>query len=499
MQSIPFDPALVLGNIVDDKILTSILEISKAAAPADAAQEALNALITSKRSIDMTIDELTGMGIDAKDVVAASKTLGEDISKAAVVYAQATIKSQQDIIKAKGARASVPVSTSVESPIDYNRSQIKQMPLSANSLKLDAQYFSNDENDQNSSSVATTVKGYVSETTSFLGDSNSEEAADAAQAQTASQYQKHDVAGTLVISAGCTHKDAVLLAPLVIDPDKAIRAWNATFPDDQISTDHPEKLVSSVMNAKDPGKNELKIISGATYGSSFVGMVHVLKSESTNSSQSMYSVADSMQATMKAGGWFSDIEGGFGVADTFSNDVKSLLSVQKITSHCSIITMGLIPSIKSSAVKIGVQQFAGFDAKSMGDQLAALQNATASDSDSVSASAANARTGGQMMSIQASKISSVMSSLKDLDESDNNILDINSVMTAFEDFVTQASQGNVGVPINYYVKHIPKAALAHLWVSKYYPQYLSISEDDSGRGGPAPAANAAPAAAPAAS
>ena len=50
----------------------------------------------------------------------------------------------------------------------------------------------------------------------------------------------------------------------------------------------------------------------------------------------------------------------------------------------------------------------------------------------------------------------------------------------------KALGGNIGVPINYYLKRINKAALAHLWVSKYYPQYLAISKDDSGRGGPAP-------------
>ena len=50
----------------------------------------------------------------------------------------------------------------------------------------------------------------------------------------------------------------------------------------------------------------------------------------------------------------------------------------------------------------------------------------------------------------------------------------------------KALGGNIGVPINYYLKRINKAALAHLWVSKYYPQYMAISEDDSGRGGPAP-------------
>lgn len=404
-------------------------------------------------------------------------------------YAKATIKAQKDIITAKGARASLQVSSSAESPIDYTRTQIKQMPLSSDSIKLDAQYFSNDENEQNSSSTVASIKDYVSASTSFLGTKRSFEASSAAQSQASSQYQNHDVAGTLVITAGCTHKDAVLLAPFVIDPDKAIRVWNMVFPKDQISTDNPEKLLADVMVAsQDPSKElALKLISGATYGSSFVGMVHILRTETTQSNQSMYSAAASMQATMKAGGWFADVEGGFGVSDSFSNDVKNMLSMQQITSHCSVITMGSIPSIKSNNVKIGVKEFSDFDPAKMMDKLAALQNATAKESDSVSASAAAARTGGQMVQMQASQVKSVMSGLGDIDDGQNKMLDINSLMTAFEDYVDKALAGNLGVPLNYYLKSVPKAALAHLWVSKYYPQYLAISEDDSGRGGPAPA------------
>ena len=56
----------------------------------------------------------------------------------------------------------------------------------------------------------------MSASTSFLGFSRSFEASNAAQHQASSQYQNHDVAGTLVITAGCTHKDAVLLAPFVL-------------------------------------------------------------------------------------------------------------------------------------------------------------------------------------------------------------------------------------------------------------------------------------------
>jgi hypothetical protein len=485
MQSIPFDPALVLGNLVDDTLLNAVLAVSTAAAPADSAQDALNSLILSKRSIDMTIQELTGMGVDPKDVIAASATLGADISKAAVAYAEAMIKTQQDIIKAKGARAAVPVSATMESPIDYNKTQIKQMPLSSDSIKMDAQYFSNDDNVQGAQSTAATIKDYVSASVSFLGSSRSMEAGNAAQSQVSSQYQNHDIAGTLVITAGCTHKDAVLLAPFIIDPDKAIRVWNAMFPNDTISTDHPDQLVSSVMTAKPGNNNALKLISGATYGSSFVGMVHVLNTETTESSQAMYSAAANLQATMKAGAWFADIEGGFGVSESFSNDVKRMLSMQQISSHCSVLTMGSIPSIKSNMVKIGVKQFADFDPAAMMGKLAALQNATASDMDSVSASAASARTGGQMVQMQASQVKSVMSGLGDIDDGQNKMLDINSLMSAFEDYVDKALAGNIGVPINYYLKNVPKAALAHLWVAKYFPQYLAISEDDTTPAAPA--------------
>jgi hypothetical protein len=162
--------------------------------------------------------------------------------------------------------------------------------------------------------------------------------------------------------------------------------------------------------------------------------------------------------------------------------------MQKVSSHCSMITMGLIPSVKSNQVQIGVKQFAGFDGATMMSQLATLQNATATDSDSVEASAAAARTGGTMVAITAAQVKSVMSGLADIDDGQNQMLDINSLMTAFEDYVTKvgtATTDTIGVPINYYLKTITKSQLAQLWVAKYYPQYLAIGGDDSGTTGAA--------------
>jgi hypothetical protein len=59
------------------------------------------------------------------------------------------------------------------------------------------------------------------------------------------------------------------------------------------------------------------------------------------------------------------------------------------------------------------------------------------------------------------------------------MLDINSLMTAFTDFVSKAST-NVGVPINYYLKPITANQLAQMWISKYIPgEYVTSAGDDT--------------------
>ncbi len=201
-----------------------------------------------------------------------------------------------------------------------------------------------------------------------------------------------------------------------------------------------------------------------------------------------------MQAQMETGSWFASAEGGFGVSAQFANDVKRMLSTQRISSHISLITMGLIPTIKSNEVQIGVKELADFHPAKMMDKLAILANATTSEQKTVQEGAQAARTGNQMIQIRGAEIKSVMSGLGEIDDGKNKMLDINSLMTAFEDYVNKAIAGNIGVPINYYRKSITRAQLAQMWVAKYYPnQYLTISGDDSS----SPSSNGTAAAAPA--
>ena len=476
--SIPFHPSLVLGNIVDEDRLKSLIEIAKLKAPVDAAMNDLNADIELRRTLDLTRQELINLKIDPAE-------LDEPLSKAnAAILESAKLVAKTKVDagpKVNAIRSAMPVITkSVESPIDYNRTLLKQMPLSSDSIEMDAQYFSFEENSQDSSATISKIKAFVSASTSFLGTERSVQASAQAERQVARQTENHSLSGTLIITANCTHKDAVVLAPFIIDVDKGIRVWNEVMSDKKIKIDDVRSMQEI---AKEEGTDEekrLHLLSGATYGSSFIGMVHVLKTESTKSSQDMMSTAAKLQAQMKTGDWFAKASGGFGVDASFAKDVKNLLSSQQISSHISIVAMGSIPNIKSNEVQLGVKTISNFDPAAMMGKLATLANATTSDQESVDEAAASARTGAQMLSIRGSEIQNVMSGLEKIDSGQNKMLDINSLMTAFEDYVEKALAGNIGVPINFYLKSITRAQLAQMWVAKYYPnKYLMISGDDS--------------------
>jgi hypothetical protein len=209
-------------------------------------------------------------------------------------------------------------------------------------------------------------------------------------------------------------------------------------------------------------------------------MVHMLRTESTQSSQTMTDVADSLQASFSASCFFEHESGGFGMDDDPAKDIKNLLNQQQISSHVSLVVMGTIPSIKSNELAIGVKTFADFDPDKMMGKLAILANSPDSEMKSINQSADTARTGGTMAAIQSSEVQSVMSSLGAIDDGKNKILDINSMMDALQDYVDKAAGGEIGVPVNYYLKTITKIQLAQMWAAKYFPgKYIAFSGEDS--------------------
>ena len=465
--------------------MANVVAIAKEQQPADDAEDELNSMISLKRSIDMTIQEMIEMNIDVEGILTESEEVNTGVQNAAINYAKLKISSQKAIQPMKAKMHSV--SSSVESPIDYNKSALKSLPLASDSMKMNCQYFSFDQNSQTSASHAATVASFVSDTVKMSGfygsGKESSEASASAQSQVNSQHANHSVAGTLVVTITATHKNALVWAPYIMDVDKSVRCWNALNPDDMIDPTKPDDAAKILKKANTKDDKSFNILSGVTFGSSFVAMVHVLNTTSTSSSQSMVSVAASMQETFEVGSWFASASGGFGVSSTFSNSAKNLLSQNNVTSHASIITMGIIPSIKSNTLKTAVKGFSDFSPDKAMESLAKLQGATAGANKTVGSDAKAAREGGQMISLQNSKISSVLSGVSDLDEQANKIIDTNSVMTALDDYIDRCVQGgdNLGVPINYYLKPITQSEIVEAYLNKYYPNKFTHfgSPDDS--------------------
>ncbi|KAJ8132140.1 hypothetical protein O1611_g1489 [Lasiodiplodia mahajangana] len=236
-SSIPYDPSLVLANVVDNKALQLIQQIAAAAAPADAAQNDLNALIAMRRSLDMTRNELVNLGINTKSCNDELSSLNDEITAAAEDYVKKKITAEKTI---KPLRAQIKgVNAQAESPVDYTKTQIKSMPLASDSMNMDVQYFSMDSNIESADAYASTIATFVAASTSWMGVNASKDMSNAAQKQVSSQAQKHSLSGTLVLSVSCTHKNASVLAPFVLNPDKAIGTWNRLFPSDSLDPTNP--------------------------------------------------------------------------------------------------------------------------------------------------------------------------------------------------------------------------------------------------------------------
>jgi hypothetical protein len=480
--SIPYDPSLSLGSVVHPELFAKLSEIAKAQAPIDAAQEALNSLISLKTSLDMTARELLDLGVNTDQVHNESEGVGTKISDAAVHYARTRVSQEKEIQAIKASLGKYHME--VESPVDFMRSRIKPMPLSSDSLRLDAQYFSCDENKQGATNTLASIKSFVAKETSVLGMGVSQQLSTAASSQAANQYQNHDISGTLVLTATCTHKNTELLAPFILDVDKAIRVWNTIYKNetDKIKVDDPMVLNRIFAEEGTAQEKFLHVLSGATYGSCFIGMVHIKRADSTKSNQNMDSVAAAIQEKAHLGLYFSSMNGGFGIDSSFADDIKKLLSTQAIDSHVSVVSTGVIPSIVSNQLALGVKQLAEFDGAKMVEKLATLAEATASEKNSAATAAEAARTGGKMVALQSATIKSVMTGLSAIDDGKNSVLDINSMMGGFQDYLEKATEGKAGAPINFFVKNISRAQLAQMWVAKYYPgKYLAVSGDDSGK------------------
>jgi hypothetical protein len=460
--SIPYNhPSLVLGNVADTRVLDILKQVDSCQSKIDAAQDKLNSFITLKRSIGMTINELVDLDVDITDIIAKQNELDGSISQSAADYLSIRIENEHQIQALREQLSDLEIQDSLESPIDLGSSAIKKMPLSAESLKLDSQYFSFGSNIQDD--TLANIQKFVRSGTSNLGN-KSEDVVNEVSSQLQSQFQNHQLMGTLIITASCTHSNISVFQPLVIDPDKAVSCWNSLFgKDDKIDTTSLAEN-GAPENSDTDSANALTMITGATYGSSFVGMIHIVNSDQ-KSSGDLSSMVDQMDEKMKVGGWLVNATGGFGVDESIFEEVKAFLSSQSVSSHISLVTMGATPSISSNSLKLSVSKLSEVDPGT----IAVITEKNNPVRSTVSSEAVDARNEAKMINIQNARIESVMKTMGKIDHESNKVIDINSLMQAFENYLAsiKATDKTIGVPISFYLKKLTKQEITNLWTNKY--------------------------------
>lgn len=459
--TIPYNhPSLVLGHVADTRVMKKLQQMARLQFVTEAAQEKLNALVQMKRGMTMTMSELRGMGVDLKEMEAKLKEIDAGIGSAAneymTVYLQnetalATLKSE--LANEAGDRMDTP-----ESPIDFEASTLTKQPLSAESLKLDSQYFSMESNLQGD--VIANIETFVRDAAGEGGG----QVAKAVSAQVVNQNRNHHVCGTLIIVANCTHRNAGLLSPLVIDPDKAIKAWNQTH-------ETSRRIVSpeSEVPGREGGDEEegMTLITGAAYASSFVGMVHILQA-GTEQTGTFDKLKEQLEQKLRIGGWLSNVSGGVGVDPAMLEEVKGFLSTQSVSTHISVVTMGVAPSIKSNTLKMGVKQLAEVD----DSKLQRILNPPKTEISTTASESTEACDKRRILHAQNMKTGSLVSTMAEIDRKDNQVLDINSLMTALDNYIEYVTNDDElkGAPVHFYTRMLTRSDILRLWHEKYRPK-----------------------------
>jgi len=519
MTSIPADPTITLGNIVSLEKLDQLMKIADAQKPTNLANDRLNSLILSTYKIDMIEKQMVNMKIPRSSIRAIRKEktkLKVEMAESAIELAQATIQTESDVRALKADFAQNQISFSVESPINWESSSVKSVPISYDSLKFDVQFFqfmkaddkqsaessdatksktvnksrgTTDDDDEggDSEAHASTLSSYVSDTLTGFGEpstgTHGSSHMESSHSTSTKASTTNNIEGTVVIVAKCTHKGADVMAPCILDARKSVAAWNYYYPDDYLFTDAINMFEASGIgktSKPDPDQPLLHLLSGVSRGSSFVGYAHVLKKESTTSSTTSSSTVSSVAESIQQDMFVASLQGSFASNQSKSSTASNLLSKSTLEASCSLTCEGVIPSIVANDVVQMVQKLDPDPAKVMGQLDAIAQTssaAVAGGNTSIEAGAGDAANGAKFMELNSEHLKNSATVLGNQNDASNKIININTMMEAFKDYVDKAAGGGVGVPINYFIKELNKQEIAKVYIRKFFPNGAKNQKD----------------------
>ncbi len=465
--SIPFDhPSLLLGHVVNTDLLALLEKIAGLQAKTDAAFDKMNSFVAMRRGLSMTMNELVSLSVDITELKTKIAELNRSISDAARDYMNTRIANDTSILEVRGEISALENITGTESPLDFKHTDIKRISLGADSMKLDVQYFSYGTNDDSASATIAAIESAVGESNADMG-AKARELAKTASAQITQQLKHHNIAGTLLISANCTHRASAILEPVVLNVERAVDVWNNLHAADPNAALHPTDLAAmraiaeTVPSAAD---KSMTLLIGARYGSSFVGMVHMVQNEMSGTGLGVEQ-EEAMQEQMRLGGWLQAASGGVGVDESVVETVRKLLSTQSVNTHANMIVMGVVPSVGSAHLQLGVAKLL--------EEVKADPDPGVLDSEKTTFhSAANAAAAGaRRLAMRGGMMQNLIQGLGKIDQGANKVIDLNTLMNSFDNYLEEVhKEESSGMPVSFMFRKITRAQLARMWLDKYYAE-----------------------------
>lgn len=540
IMAAPFDNTLVLGQLLDPKQIKLLEDLAAIDHPENMADRKLRKLMLSERKLT-GIHEQMDQFIDKSDTTSTKKLgemyeslqlVKDRIGKAAEDLIDKTLDALDKKDEFRSNQEQKRIGVSIESPIDFTLSSTAVFPLSSDGMEFDVQYFRSETNKettdttisnelgreiasgksgqakdekvggQSSKKIQEQVTDFVR---TWMTHSNTAASSQASagnsgnvfsvpemrntsqvgQTETASsvketmsnQTQNHDIQGTLVIVANCTHKNADVISPCILDPVKLLSAWNQTYPDDRLSTES-HAMFTAALELKGERQNKtnaLHLLTGVTRASSFIGMAHILRQKTSDSSQNADQQATKIREIVEQQ---ASVGANTGQTterlNSAANQISKMMSSSNIFSHCSLVTKGIIPNIAASDIESTVKTLEPSPSKML-QQMNAIKSSgdksvdDLSDANLNAKKVAEARTGAQFLEMSNEFAKDTVSAIKTKEANKSKIIDTNSMMNAFTDYIKKAQEGNCGIPVNFYIKKIDKGLVARTYINVFYP------------------------------
>jgi len=524
MRTIPADPGLILGNLISVERIEHLAKIAKAQKPLNTADRKLQNLIQAEYKVGQLYNQMVNFGVrkeSLRDISNERSRLKKEMAIAAVNFVRLTVTAEREVRSLRAEQ--IMISEQIESPMDYKMSKLGKFNFSFDSLQFDVQYFQKQSMD--SETYASQISSHVSKLTAVGGSKSV--SATSSNATVMNQTENHEIEGTIVITATCTHQVADIFSPFVLEPRKALQAWNHTFPDDGLESDPASMFEAALENTK-KRSNCLQLLSGTTKGSSFVGYVYILKRQYTDSSQTSESVTSSIQSTYEREAWTQFETNGFNKSDSFAKSASKLLSTSQLSINCSMSVVGVIPTISCEIIQTtvktlkpspdelmshlsGIQEITqgpvndsiqmansikrpGGGSSEVSDAMSDIDKKTdgkasryineesggmlsgeskammeKANDPSISQATSDTMIAGKFIDMNNEHAEKTVMALGEITDDKNKVIDSRTMMTSLENYFEKVKAGDHGIPLNFYVKEIHKNHIAQAYMRKYYP------------------------------